>query len=546
LKESRKFIYYSLGIYAVYTTALYILGFFSIGLVSDDYLNIYDAINSTFYQKLTGQLPFTNSFHIRPIYYLSLEKSVNLSLLFGFSPDNFLWFRIQNLLLLIFIAFTAGLTLFYLTKRSSVSLVCSAAILLYPNNINNICWMAARVDLICSFFYVISILLFLLYSDSGKKLFFYISIFTFLMALFTKELAITFPAVIILLEYFRKGKAGIKKTMPLVITFLILLSSYFVFRILVLGNNMTEIATLYQSFPLSNAPGVYARALIALSIPLDFITLNYQLRNDNKLIMLYLFILYGSVFYLLWSAVRTDIYRIIGQLLIFFFVLITPYAIVGYIRPQMILLPFIIINIFVLFIYSQQRRISFKLNKVVLRVSFGTAVLFWSFWSAGTVTDWKNSYDKAIVNVTRLIETPHSQGKRIVLIGNPGRYKQTFMFDKMTGAYNFWKNKQYIINDTINDVIQTAAFQESSVGAKLECTNISDTEFEIKASAPRQFFYIEGYNSERIRTGFKNKDISVEFTEFNNVEKPIKLTLKILSDDIECYLAEELGFRRIY
>lgn len=546
MKESRKFIYYSLGIYALYGALLYFLGFYNIGLVSDDYLNIYDALNSTFYQKLTGALPFTNAFHIRPVYYLSLEKSVNISSWLGFAPDNFLWFRIQNLMLLIFVAFTAGLTVFYLTKRSSVSLVSSAAILLYPNNINNVCWMAARVDLICCFFYIVSVLLFLLYSDSGKKLFFYISIFTFLISLFTKELAITFPAVVLLIEYFRKGKPGIRISLPLVITFFTILISYFIFRILVLGNNMTEIATLYQSFPLSNAPGVYARALIALSIPMDFITLNYQLRNDNKLILLYLLVLYGSGFYLLWTAVRTDIYRILGQLSAFFFVLITPYAIVGYIRPQMILLPFVVICIFVMYIYSQQRRLSLKLNKKVLRVSFTIAVLFWCLWSGGTVLDWDTSYQKALVNVNNLISAEREPQKRMVIIGNPGRYKQTLMFDKMTGAYNFWKNKKYIINDTINDVIQSAAFQESSIGAEFEVKEISLTEFEIRCKAPRQFFYIEGYNSERIRTGFRNKDISVEFTEFNNVDKPIRLTLRILSSEIECFVAGGLGFRKIF
>lgn len=532
--------------YALYAALMHFLGFYSIGLVSDDYLNIYDALNSTFYQKLTGALPFTNAFHIRPVYYLSLEKSINISSWLGFSADNFLWFRIQNLVLLIFIAFTSGLTVFYLTKRASVSLVGSAAILLYPNNINNICWMAARVDLICCFFYIISVLLFLLYSDSGKKLFFYISLFTFLIALFTKELAITFPAVIFLIEYFRKGKPGIKKTLPLVISFAVMLILYFVFRIIILGNNMTEIATLYQTFPLSNAPGVFARALIALSVPMDFITLNFQLRNGNKLILLYLLVLYGSGFYLLWSAVRTDIYKILGQLSSFFFVLITPYAIVGYIRPQMILLPFAVLCIFVMYIYSQQRRLSLKLNRKVLRVSFTIAVLFWCLWSGGTVLDWNTSYSKALVNVNNLISTEHNPQKRMVIIGNPGRYKQTLMFDKMTGAYNFWKNRQYIINDTINDVIQSAAFQESSIGAEFEVKNISSTEFEIRCSAPKQFFYIEGYNSERIRTGFRNKDISVEFTEFNTVDKPIKLNLAILSSDIECFVAGNLGFRKIY
>lgn len=546
MKESRKFIYYSLGIYAVYTVCLYVLGFFSIGLVSDDYMNIYDALNSTFYQKLTGSLPFTNAFHIRPFYYLSLEKSVSLSALFGFAQDNFVWFRIQNLILFFFIAFSAGLTLFYLTKRASVSLVCSAAILIYPNNINNICWMAARVDLICCFFFIISVLLFFLYSDTGKRSFFILSMITFSLALLTKELAITFPAVIMLAEYFRKGKSGIKKAMPLMIGVVSLLVIYFIFRIGILGNNVAEITTLYQSFPLSNAPGVFARALIALSIPLDFITINFQLRNDNKLIIFYLFILYGTAFYLIWNSVRTDIYKIIGQLTAFFFILITPYAIVGYIRPQMILLPFVVLSIFLLYLYSEQRRLSIKLRKGVLRTSFIAAMVFWGIWSAGTVMDWQTSYDRARINVDKLINTNIEPGKKIVLIGNPGRFKQTFMFDKMTGAYGFWIDKQYSIKDTINDVIQTAAFQESSIGAKLECNVISPNEFEIKATAPKQFFYIEGYSSERIRTGFKNSDISVEFTEFNTVDKPIKLKLTVLSDKVVCYLAEELGFRKIY
>lgn len=546
MKESRKFIYYSIGIYAVYTVILYFLGFFKIGLLSDDYLNIYDALNSSLYQKLTGQLPFTNSFHIRPVYYLSLEKSVSISSLFGFANDNFIWFRVQNLLLLFFIAFTAGLTVYYLTKRSSVSLIASVAILLYPNNINNICWMAARVDLICCFFYVTTVLLFLLYSDTRKKIFFVLSILTFLLALLTKELAITLPAVVLIISYFRYGKHGLNKSLYLIITLASLLTAYFVFRILILGNNITEIATLYQANPLGNAPGVFARAFIALTMPLDFISLNFQLRNDNKIVILYLFILYGAGFYLIWAAVRSDIYKMAGHIVLLFFTLIAPYAIVGYLRPQMILLPFVIITIYVLYLYERQSIRSLKLDKRILKGCFFAAMLFWCYWSAEAVNDWHTSYDKAKINVDNLINTPHDAAKKLIIIGNPGRFKQTFMFDKMTGAYYFWKDKNYVISEPINDIVHTAAIQESSIGAKLDCKVLSQNEFEIKAVAPKQFFYIEGYDNERIKTGFRNSDISVEFTEYNNVNKPIKLKLSVLSPNVECFLAEELGFRKIY
>ena len=530
----------------LYTIALYFLGFFSIGLLSDDYLNFFDALNSSLQQKLTGSLPFTNSFHLRPIYYLSLEKSVTLHDWLGFSPDNFIWYRAQNLVLLLFIAFTAGCTVFYRTRKFSVSLVTSAAILLFPNNINNICWTAARVDLLCCLFYLITILLFIIYLDRSKPIYMVIALFTFLLALFTKELAITLPFTAMLIGYFKNGKEGLKKASLMLVLLLVVFVSYFIFRIIILGNNVTEIATLYQANPLGNAPGVIARAFISLTIPLDYLSLNYQLRNDNKPVLLYLLVLYGAGFYLIWSAVRADIYRLIGQAALLFFVLIAPYTIVGYIRPQMILLPFVIMTIHIMYLYSSQSKLSIRLNKNVLRACFAVTLLFWGYWTGIAVTDWATSYRFAKVNVENLEKLEKPKDKKIILIGNPGRFKQTFMFDKMTGAYNFWKSKSFVINDTINDIVQTAAIEEGSIGAKPEIKVMGQDVFEIRTKAPKHFFYIEGYDNERIRSGFKNEHISVEFTEYNNIDKPIRLILKILSPDVACYLAGDLGFERIY
>ncbi len=546
MTEFKKFILYSISFYILYTIALYFLGFFSIGLLSDDYLNFYDALHSTFFQKITGSLPFTNAFHIRPIYYLSLEKSVNIHDWFGFAADDFIWYRAQNLVLLLFIAFAAGCTVFYRTKKVSVSLVTSAAILLFPNNINNICWTAARVDLLCCLFYLITILLFIIYLDRNKPVYMVIALVTFLLALLTKELAITLPFTAMLIGYYKFGKEGLKKASVMLVLLLVLLISYFVFRILILGNNITEIATLYQANPLGNAPGVLARAFISLTIPMDYLSLNYQLRNDSKPILLYLLVLYGAGFYLIWSAVRTDIYRLIGQAALLFFVLIAPYTIVGYIRPQMILLPFVIMTIHIMYTYSSQSKLSIRLNKNILRACFAVALLFWGYWTGTAVTDWSTSYRLAKVNVENLIRLEKPKDKKMILIGNPGRYKQTFMFDKMTGAYNFWKTRNFEINDTINDIIQTAAIEEGSIGAKPEVKSLGQNVFEIRTKAPKHFFYIEGYDNERIRSGFKNEQISVEFTEYNNIDKPVRMILKILSPDVACYLAGNLDFERIY
>ncbi len=546
MREFKKYTIIAAALVIVYGAALYFLGFFNIGLLSDDYLNFYDSLNSTLYGKITGALPFTNAFHIRPLYYLSLEKSVNIHDMLGFAPENFVWYRFQNLVLFVLLAYTAGCTVLHLTKRVTLSVVVLASVLIYTNNINNICWTAARVDLICCFFYILAIYSYLLHYSYGKKIFLVITLISVTLALLTKELAITLPFTILLLTYFISGKEGLKKSRMMLILVFSPLIIYFIFRVIVLGNNVTEITTIYQENPLSNAPGVFARSLISLSIPLDYQTLNYLLRNDNKIVMLYLFIMYGAGFYFIWVMIKSDVFRYVFQLLALFLLLITPYAIVGYIRPQMILLPFVIMTIHILWIYGIQRKVSNRLNKKVLRVLFGIVLLFWSYWSVTAIYDWQTSYTKARANVDNLLQQNFEPGKKIIIIGNPGRFKQTFLFDKMTGAYNFWRHKNFVVNDTINDIIQTAAMEESSIGAKFDLKKISEHEFEIRTHAPRHYFYIEGLDNEKIKMGFQNKDISVEFTEFNNINKPVRLKLKLLSDNLQCYLADNLNFVKIF
>lgn len=543
---NKRLLLYSLIIFIVYTVLLYALGYFKIGLVSDDYLNFYDATHSSFSEKVTGHLPFTNVFHIRPVYYLSLEKSVQISSWLGLAYDNFVWYRIQNLVIFLLISLVTAFTVLHTTRRISLSLVALASVILFSNNINNICWTAARVDLICVLFYVASLYFTIQYSDKKSPQTFAFAVISFLISILTKELAITLPATVLLVTYFTKGKQGLERTKGIIITLFSILLVYFIYRFLVLGNNVSEITTLYQESPLANAPGVFARGLISLTIPMDYLSLNYALRNDNKIILLYLFSLYGAVIYLIWVMVKINDYKYAGQLGAIMFLLLLPYAVVGYIRPQMALLPFVILTIHLLWIYSHQRRFNTFLNKKVLRIFYAVVFIFWGYWSINAVLDWRTSYDKAKVNVENLIKLSPEPGKQTIIIGNPGRFKQTFMFDKMTGAYNFWKEKNFMINDTINDIIQTAAITEGSIGARLEYKVIKPNEFEIKTNAPRHFFYIEGYNYDRTKMGFQNKDISVVFEEFNNIDKPIKMRLKILNENVSCYLADNLDFIKIY
>jgi hypothetical protein len=206
----------------------------------------------------------------------------------------------------------------------------------------------------------------------------------------------------------------------------------------------------------------------------------------------------------------------------------------------------VITMIFTLWVYDHHSIFNKSVNKKLLRVFYFITLAFWITWSYTVITDWGKSYSKGLENINNLITAGLEQKKQNIIIGSPGRFKQTFLFDKMTGAYNFWKEKSFTIKDTLNDIIQTGTLDESSIGARLDIKNISQNEFEIKTTGKAQFFYIEGYDFEKIKTGFENKDISVEFTEFNNLDKPIKLKLTILSNNVNCYLASELKFIKIF
>jgi hypothetical protein len=541
-----RFTIYILIIFSIFTIGLALAGYFQIGLLSDDYFNINGSIHSSLADKLTGNLPFTNSYHLRTTFYMSMESSNYLHNLLGYSYDDFLLYRIQNLLLYLILAYIAGRIILLITEHLSVALLTSLTIIVFPNNINNICWVAARVELLCGIFFLIALFYAFKYVKEGNQTAFVSCLISFIAALLTKEISITIPLITAILIFAFYGKDMLLKNKMIIIVQFALLLVYVFYKIIILGNNVGEMLTLYQASPLSNAPGILARAAIALSMPMDYLTLNISLRNKDPLLMLYLASLYGALFYLISVMVRNEIYKYMGYMALAAIILLVPNIYIGYIRTQMILVPFIILTILLYWTYDHQIKNSIHINKMLLKGFFAVALCFWCYWSYTNVSDWAYSYAKGKQEMVELINTHIDEGKRTIIIGNPGRYRQAFLFDKLTGAYNYWKNKDFVIKDTINDIVQTGALDEASLSAKLNYKELQPGEFEISTTGISQYFYIEGYDNEKIKEGFKNREMSVEFMEFNILNKPTKLNLKMLTSQIKCFLCGEFKFTRIY
>lgn len=546
----RKYTYSVLSIMVLYTLILIIMGYFRIGLLSDDYLNVYDATSSTLSDKFAGKLAFTNELHFRPAYYFSIEKSEMLRESMGFNFDNFLIYRIQNLFLFFVLAYLIGLVVLIKTKRASLSILSSLAVLIFPSNLHNICWTAARVDLLCGVFYIFTILFAFLYVEKPGAFKLILASLALTLGLMTKETAVTVPFVCFMLVLFHYHSGIVKERKALFISLFTILVFYFAYRLIFMGSDPANAFLYYQPVKgwkafLSTVPPVTAKSIISITIPVDYLTLSIALSQKEAFLILYLIVLYGTIFYLAYSLIKGDANKFLMQLIVLFIILILPYVLVGYMRPQMILIPFSIILIQMAMIYYNQTSYSINLNKMFTRIAFVLTMIFWSIWSFGIINDWEMSYSKAKESIDNLLTQNINENRYTVIVGNHGRFKQSLLFDKLTGAYNYWKYRDFVIKDTINDIVQTGAVDEESLLAELKVSNTQPGEYEITATGTTQFFYMEGFDTERMKTGFKNNYMSVEFSEFSFLNKPKKVKLKILSADTDCYIANGLRFYKL-
>lgn len=554
---NKKFTVFSLGLYAAFILVLLLSGYFSIGLLSDDYLNFYDTVNSSLAQKFTGNLPYSNHLLYRPVIYLSFQVSYFLHDLLGFSYDNFVLYRIQNLFVFLLISFVAGKIILLRTNHLLSALLVSAIIIIFPNNIHNICWTSARVDLLCGLFYLLTILFTFLYLERPAKLFLILSVLTLTLSLLTKETAVTVPVVVFLFALYNYEGSVLKKNKLIFIVHFSLILVYALFRLLFLNNDLTRAATLFQDNPVLNIPGILARAVISFTIPVDFLSLNVGLRNRETVLLLYLLILYTFIIYAFVFIIRSNAYKQLLYLLALGFLILFPYMFIGYLRPQMILIPFVLLLIQIFLYFSRSDKMKSVVNTKFVYLMIAGFILFWTYWSVSVVRDWKFVYEDSMLRLEPLLKMnldniSASTGagdmyKQVIVIGNPSRLKQSFMFNKLTGAYNFWKYKEFTIKETFNDIVQTAALDRASINSKLKYEAIPSTrdEFVITVTGGTQFFTMEGFDNVRIKSGFRNKDMTVEFTDFNVLDKPTKLKLKILSPGIPVYILSEMNYIRI-
>jgi protein O-mannosyl-transferase len=136
--------------------------------------------------------------HFRPILYSSWGidyKAWGLSP-FGFHLTNVIAYSISVVLFYLFVLLT--LETFNIGARDATAFLSSLLFAVYPIHVEPVSFVAARGDLICSIFFFLAIIF---HSLSYRNLLFlFLTLFTFYLSLLTKEIAITFPIIVLGLD----------------------------------------------------------------------------------------------------------------------------------------------------------------------------------------------------------------------------------------------------------------------------------------------------------------------------------------------------------
>lgn len=88
-----------------------------------------------------------------------------------------------------------------ITKRKTLGLVAGLFFAINPihsQSLPAVAWISGRTDLIVAFFYLLTFLLFLVFSFNKSYISYFMSLITFMLALLSKEMAVTLPFVILL------------------------------------------------------------------------------------------------------------------------------------------------------------------------------------------------------------------------------------------------------------------------------------------------------------------------------------------------------------
>jgi len=118
---------------------------------------------------------------------------------FGLNPRAY---HTTNLVLHLLNVFCVYWFILLITGDHLISFVTSILFSVHPLRVESVAWITERKDLLFSLFFLLSSVAYIYYLKGGKWLFYCLSILSFIVSLLSKQMAVTLPLTLLLIDFF--------------------------------------------------------------------------------------------------------------------------------------------------------------------------------------------------------------------------------------------------------------------------------------------------------------------------------------------------------
>ena len=228
--------------------------------------------------------------------------------------------------------------LYSLTGLTLFPFLVSLLFAIHPINTNTVTYIFSRSDLLATFFYISSLLLFIKATDKNLSIFksfnslYILSLICFILAIFSKQIAVTLPAIILIYDYIFLNEYKVSKVIEKKnyhIPYWLLFIGYLAFRYFYLGGigDIEAESTWNRYSYLIIQPYIILRYLKMLLIPtglsIDHI-INPVKLYELKTIISFIFIIVVFLSSYIVYRKKTNISKLILFSILWFFIILSP------------------------------------------------------------------------------------------------------------------------------------------------------------------------------------------------------------------------------
>ncbi len=154
---------------------------------------------------------------------------ISLACNYHFNKLNPTGYHLWNLLLHVLNTLFVFWFIFILTKKNLLMAAMVALFFgIHPMHVESITWLTERKDVLFMFFFLLGLITYLRFRESGKWWWYVVTTILFILSCLSKGTAVSFPAILLLIDYFMTNKLNKKMFIEKIPWFLISIGFVFI------------------------------------------------------------------------------------------------------------------------------------------------------------------------------------------------------------------------------------------------------------------------------------------------------------------------------